>query len=405
MQRSTLVILATGVVVCLAAPSARAQGPAAKAKPPAAGPASRVVKLSKHLRVDLTKRRVSFDAEVCLRTGALELLVCAAGTKEHESVLRTQAKASHVHAALLLLGLTPGKPAEWVMVDGDHVGRTLPPRGAGLKISLRWQTPKGKTVEVDASKFLAVQNQPAQPLQEWVFVGSDVFPDGRYWADSEGEIICVANFASAVIDVPFQNPNKQAQQAMAFTANTGEIPPAGTSVEVIIVPKPGAEKAPDARATLEIDPRGRFRLDGQIIARDALRDRAGKFIDHHDRGMVVIQAHPGAMVADIVFARDELTLGGVRQMRQQWVGVGLRVLPKTNEQKALVMKEWREKFANPRDFIVEPSRDAAEEIERVKAALAELKSRQALLEQYQGEIEKGLRAYTPTTQPAGTKAE
>jgi len=402
MTRSVLVVLAIGGVVCLAATHVRAQSNGATDKAAAAGGAkSRVVKLGKHLRVDLTKRRVSFDAEVCLRSGALELLVCAVGTKEHESVLRTRAKASHLHAALLLLGLAPGKPAEWVMVDGDELGRTLPPRGARLQISFRWQE-GGKTTEVDASKFLAVENQRGRAPNEWIFVGSDVFADGRYWADSEGEIICVANFASAVIDVPFQNPNKQALQAMAFTANTAEIPAAGTAVEVIIVPRPGAEKAPDARATLEIDPRGRFRLDGQVISRDALRGQAGKFIDRHDRGMVVIQAHPGAMVADIVFARDELTLGGVRLMRQQWIGVGQPVLPKTTAQKALAMKKWREKFANPRDFIVEPSQDAAEELVRIRAAMADLKGRQALLEEYQAELEKGLRAYKPTTQPAGT---
>ena len=403
MKRSTLAVLAIGGAVCLAAASARAQGSGATGKTAAAGGKGRVVKLGKHLRVDLAKRRVSFDAEVCLRSGALELLVCAVGTKEHESVLRTQAKASHLHAALLLLGLAPGKPAEWIMVDGDELGRTLPPRGAGLQISFRWREPNGKTTEVDASKFLAVENQRGQPPKEWVFVGSDVFADGRYWADSEGEIICVANFASAVIDVPFRNPNKQAQQAMAFTANTAAIPAAGTLVEVIVVPRPSAEKAPDARATLEIDPRGRFRLDGQVIARDALRPKAGKFIDRHDRGMVVIQAHPGAMVADIVFARDELTLGGVRLMRQQWIGIGQPVLPKTTPQKALALKKWREKFANPRDFIVEPSQDAAEELLRIRAAVVDLKARQRLLEEYQAELEKGLRAYKPTTQPAAAK--
>ena len=362
---------------------------------------NRMVKIGKYVRVDLARRRITLNTEVCLRSGALELLVCARGTKEHESVLHTRAKASHVHAALLLLGLTPGKPAQWVMLEGDELGRTLPPRGAGLDISLQWTDKNGKPHAADAAEFLAVGDKKgAAAPKEWVFVGSDIFSDGRYWADSEGEIICVANFASAVIDVPFGNPNKRDRQAVDFTANTAAIPPAGTPVDVIIVPRPGAEKAPHARATLEIDPRGRFRLDGRVLARDALRAEASKFIDRHEKGMVVIQAAPGAMVADVVFARDELLLGGVHQTRQQWIGVGEPILPKTTAQKALALKKWAEQFANPKDFIVEPARAAGEELERINAAVADLKARQALLDEYQRQLAKAMQAYKPTTQPA-----
>jgi len=394
------VLGAAGIVVAALVASA----PCA-AQAPAAGAAKRVVKLGNHLRVDLAKRRISMDAEVCLRSGALELLVCGKGTKEHESVMSTRAKASHLHAGLLLLGLTPGKPAEWVMLEGDDHGRALPPRGAALGIAFRWREPGGRVTQVDASKFLACGNKKGPMPDEWIFVGSDIFADGTYWADSEGEILCVANFASAVIDVPFKNPNKQAQQMMDFVANTDAIPAVGTPVEVIIVPKPGAEKAPHARATLEIDPRGRFRLDGRGIARTALRDRAAAFIDQHSRGMVMVQAHPGAMVADIVYARDELTLGGIQFIRHRWVGVGEPILPKTDAQKTEAMKTWAEKFANPRDFIVEPSRDAAEELKRIEDALADLKARQALLQKYRAELDKAAVAYKATTRPARPSPE
>ena len=361
----------------------------------------RVVKIGKHLRVNLHNRQVIVNSEVCLRSGALELLLCGWGSKEHESVLHTRAKASHVHAALLLLGLAPGKPAEWIMVEDQQEGRTLPPRGAGLDISLRWTDKNGTPRALSAAKFLAVGNKKgAAAPKEWIFVGSDIFPDGRYWADSEGEIICVANFASAVIDVPFGNPNKLAQQVVTFMANTAAIPPAGTPVEVIITPRPGAEKAPHARATLEIDARGRFRLDGRPILRHSLRNEASTFIDHHQQGMVVIQASPSAIVADVVYARDELTLGGVHRIGQKWIGIGQPILPKTLPQKAHAMEKWREKFANPRDFIVEPSQDADEELIRIRAALADLKTRRDLIEKYQAELQKARQAYIPTTQPA-----
>ena len=383
--------------------AAAGQGPADTRADGAAK--ARVVKLGKHLQVDLTKRQVVINTEVCLRSGALELLVCAWGSKEHESVLHTRAKASHVHAALLLLGLAPGKPAEWIMIE-DGIGRTVPPRGAGLDIRLRWTGANGKVRTVDAAEFLTVANRKdAAAPKEWIFVGSDVFADGRYWADAEGEIICVANFASAVIDVPFENPNTQAQQAFEFMANTAAIPAVGTSVDVLIVPQAGAEKAPHARATLEIDPRGRFRLDGRVLPRHMLRDQAATFLDRHEKGMVVIQANPGAMVADVVYARDELTLAGIRRINHQWIGIGEPILPKTTDQRAHAMKGWAEKFANPRDFIVEPAQGAGEELKRIDAALADLKARRVLLEQYRAELEKGLAAYRPTTRPADRPRE
>jgi hypothetical protein len=65
------------------------------------------------VRVDMTNRQISFDSEVCLREGVLEFLLCGWRTKTHESILHSQAKASHMHAGLLMLGLTPGKPARW----------------------------------------------------------------------------------------------------------------------------------------------------------------------------------------------------------------------------------------------------------------------------------------------------
>ena len=62
----------------------------------------------------------------------LELLACRPGTREHESVVTLDARAEHLHAALLLLGLTPGAPADarW---EGDELVQT-PPRGPELKV-------------------------------------------------------------------------------------------------------------------------------------------------------------------------------------------------------------------------------------------------------------------------------
>jgi len=56
--------------------------------------------------------------------GPLELLVCRGRppSKEYESIMDTQASPSDLHAALLVLGLTPGKPAR-TAVSPDRATR------------------------------------------------------------------------------------------------------------------------------------------------------------------------------------------------------------------------------------------------------------------------------------------
>ena len=62
------------------------------------------------LTINLEEKSVDVDATVCLRTGFLELVACTKGSKEHESIISVDAKPSHIHAALLLLGAKPGNP-------------------------------------------------------------------------------------------------------------------------------------------------------------------------------------------------------------------------------------------------------------------------------------------------------
>src|SRR5262245_43116435 len=46
------------------------------------------------------RKRVLIEAEVCLREGPLELLMCRKQTKEHESILHTAVDARLIHATL-----------------------------------------------------------------------------------------------------------------------------------------------------------------------------------------------------------------------------------------------------------------------------------------------------------------
>src|SRR5881392_3804860 len=84
-----------------------------------------------HLQVNVAKKQIRVECEAINAEEKLEFLVCATGTKEYESVLRSRARASHLHFALLMLGLVPGQPVKF---NADE-NTWIPPRGPALKLS------------------------------------------------------------------------------------------------------------------------------------------------------------------------------------------------------------------------------------------------------------------------------
>jgi hypothetical protein len=378
----------SAVLVLVLAAAVLAQAPEPTTRP--AGPVALA-----HMTVDPAAGRIVLSADVCLRSGPLELLVCRAGTKDYESVLRTEAPASQLHAALLMLGLSPGKPAEWV--GQGEASRFLPPRGAELTVTLRWTDTAGRPHETAAGRWL----RPAaggKPPERWVFVGSEVLPDGGYWADVEGDVITVSNFASAVIDVPFESTTNNA--LLQFEADEESIPPVGTPVEVVIEPVAGAETADHARALLEIDRGGRLQIDGRPVSPEGLTAWAEAFYQRHDKPRVVIRPHPLALMWDVARARSELALGGIRDVELRYVSADAPALPRTPEQARARLRRWEEKFANPREFIREPAVEAETTLARIHREVEHLKARQSLWEEYAEHLRQALEAYKATTRPA-----
>jgi hypothetical protein len=354
------------------------------------------------VRVDLANRQVSFDAEVCLRQGALEFVIVAWQTKTHESILQTRARASHIHAGLLMLGLTPGKPARW---SGQEEGaRFMPPAGAGLKMRLNWKDAEGKSHSADAADWLAGANdQEIERPEQWIFVGSDILPGGRYWAEVDGEMISLTNFASALIDVPFRSSSVNDERS--FVAKTDAIPPTGTKVEVVLTPIAGAEKALDARETVEIDRFGRRQVDGQVLTEDQLEKWAGSYITAHQRGMVVIRADGMARVWDIATTQYVLRLGGVREFEIQRVPPPYDLLPRSGDQARGAIAQWKDKFINYRDLLEDPGLGAEQTLAQIDAELRQIEAQKELLKDYAAQLKHALATYKATTQPAGSTAE
>lgn len=190
------------------------------------------------LWIDAPNRRVIVDGYVAQQEAYLEMFGCPAETKEHESVVAVIAKASEVHAALLAVGANPGKP---VSFQPEYVAAT----GPRIRIWVLWRDPTGQVQVADARQWVRRTGTQEALDRDWVFAGSTWWTDpqdGReyYQADS-GEMICVSNFGTAMLDLPI--PSSDSTSALQFETFKERIPPRGTPIRMVLVPLPDAAAA------------------------------------------------------------------------------------------------------------------------------------------------------------------
>lgn len=291
-------VLAVGLCAADPAPTAPPAAPAAPASAVGGTTPTGLAPLNKEQTVfiDRAGKRLVLKAEVVLRAGLLEMLLCKAHTKEHESILAVKADAFVIHGGLLALGAQPGTPVRY-----EPVFR--PPTGQPIKILLRWRDDAGKTHEVPAQSWIrhSIHRYFSWPLEKlpegfelppeselrydefnklllwygpmtaaqreellrlsknaeyrkaiqhffevsqsreltagWVFAGSGFYDLGdgtrRYQAE-DGNVICVANFGDAMLDLSI--PSTASNEGLEFEPYTERIPPLGTPVEVDLIP-------------------------------------------------------------------------------------------------------------------------------------------------------------------------
>jgi hypothetical protein len=208
------------------------------------------------------RRRVLVDASVCLREGqyGLECLLCRANTKEHESILRTEADARVIHIALM--GATGVKPGSPVQYDPEF----KPPAGSPIKVLLQYHEmeepplewtavggplatlfdKQGKLVTVAARTWIHNVKTKKDLDLDWVFTGSFFYKDPfdknkeHYAAQSEGAFISVSNVPTAMLDLPVASP--KGIEDRVFVPHTERIPPLDTPVTVILEAAPAPKK-------------------------------------------------------------------------------------------------------------------------------------------------------------------
>ncbi len=244
--------LLTGALVAGAEPPV---SPVSPVSPPPLAPSVKLPGLS----IDVVKRQVDVDATICLTNGALELIACTKDSKEHESIIVVGARASHIHAALLLLGAKAGSPAMRRPLDGDNIRwLDIPPSGDLIDIFLVCPDAEGKMVERPLSDFVCRtdededEEEPAAKAAAKKFPSSFLFAGSlmrknaegpaEYLAESSGNIISIATFGDELLCLP--DIESQENGSLLWQIDTTHLPKLGTKVTLRLRPQKQPAKEP-----------------------------------------------------------------------------------------------------------------------------------------------------------------
>jgi hypothetical protein len=199
------------------------------------------------LSINAGERSLDVDATICLSEGALELIACHVGGKVHESIVAVEARPSHIHTALLLLGANNGNPAMRRPVDEEQTRWVdVPPTGDLIDIFLEFPNAEGKRAERPISDFIRrrsrdgsdrTQSGPeasqAQGIPHaFIFAGSHLRDHGEgprgYLADFSGHIISMSTFGDELLCLPEIHSHQQG--ALEWEINPTDLPKKGTAV-------------------------------------------------------------------------------------------------------------------------------------------------------------------------------
>ena len=176
------------------------------------------------VRLDQKKRTVSFPAAINMTNGPIEYALVTAVGKLHESVLRTDIDAAHLHVAALLLG-AKGAQTNYTVAYFDT--NSIP--GEKINLFASWKEgPRDKKVRVEELVF---NTQTKSPMVEtnWVYNGSQIH-DGTFIAQRDGLIVSIISDPLALIN----NPRPGRENDEIWQVNTNLVPPISTKVEFSI---------------------------------------------------------------------------------------------------------------------------------------------------------------------------
>lgn len=225
---------------------------------------------------DLTAKTVSVPAVVNKPQDPVEYLLIQKKGKRHEAVFVTMAKPSVLNAALLLLGLVPGKNASYVekkpaptleeVQAGVDPIIVTPPQGEPFFMTVRWKDAEGKPVE-HCVEDLLLDLGTQKPIVDcsWIYLGGRMAQIYRnepevYIADFEGNLISVCylspdNHLATMVHKDARDDRNwwttnlmpEADTAVEFVFHRGESKLHGERKKRLAKEKAGAKDAAEAK--------------------------------------------------------------------------------------------------------------------------------------------------------------
>jgi hypothetical protein len=206
-----------------------------------------------HVKVDAAAKIVEFDGIVCIEAKdpnqpagiPLECFVVGPTSgKEHESLILTQAKPSHIHAALLMLGLKNGKPGSFKWEGKERGLISIPPQGDAVRIEVSYADAPFRNlgnwaVHMNGAPLLPI-GVTRQADAHWLFAGSFFAPfkGGEvYDADMTGIVAGLCTFGGEVLAFPQTISPDSSMVEPDFVASNTLVPPFGTVVKIRIQPR------------------------------------------------------------------------------------------------------------------------------------------------------------------------
>jgi acylphosphatase len=209
------------------------------------------------LKVDKENGRILLPGKVLKQgvhaelKGAIEYIACGPGGKEYEALFSCPADPKALHAALVELGIKPGKPAQEGKTEAEYVL----PEGGKVRIWVEWtQGVKKGRESVESFVLDTVAKEPMKPV-EWVFTGSQMEKNPETGEEVLGatqskNLIALHHLDATVL---IQNPLKDAKDSGRYKANLEALPKEGSDVTLVLeIPKKGDEKEKYAGKTPRI---------------------------------------------------------------------------------------------------------------------------------------------------------
>jgi hypothetical protein len=179
--------------------------------------------------LDRKTRAFTIPAEVNMREGAVEYVLVSRGGKVHEAVFVTDATATDIHVAALLLGLQPEPDL------GPENAATIVRKRGAVVIRAEWDTngpPQriflNETVNLSDPSTGVVSS--ALPSGAWLYNGSRMEADGVFAATRHGSIISIIRDDDALVN----NPGASRDNDEIHTPNAAKLPKKGHPVRIVV---------------------------------------------------------------------------------------------------------------------------------------------------------------------------